>query len=506
VVAKLVTVGAGVMWAAATLAAHYVLGFGWPLALLLGAILSVTGPTVIGPLLRHVRPVGAVGPILRWEGIVIDPIGALLAVLVFQAISAAGAGHAVPGVVAHGMVVTVFVGVAIGATAAALLVVMLRYYWIPDYLHSPVTLMLVAGAFTGANVIQHDSGLFATTVMGILLANQRIAAIHHIHEFKENLSVLLISSLFIVLGSRLEVWQLAEIRWGHVAFLAVLILVARPVSVLASTAGRGVTWRERAFLAWMAPRGVVAASVASVFAIELKEAGMAGADQIVPTIFAVIIGTVTVYGLTAAPLARRLGLARPDALGFLIVGAGSLARMIAKVLQEEGFEVVMVDTNNENIAAARLDGLSTFAGSVNSEQLLERIQLSGVGRLLALTPSDTVNALAASRFAKLFGRAGVYQVASHVDPESPKAKVAAEQRGRTLFGAEMTFDRLADRVEAGAVIKRTKLTEQFTMEQFRAANPGAVVLFMVEATGAVTPATADAPVAAKAGQTVIWLS
>jgi Trk K+ transport system NAD-binding subunit len=286
----------------------------------------------------------------------------------------------------------------------------------------------------------------------------------------------------------------------------VLVLVARPASVLASTWGRGVTWRERAFLAWMAPRGVVAASVASVFAIELIDAGMAGADQIVPTIFAVIIGTVTVYGLTAAPLAKRLGLARPEALGFLIVGAGALARMIAKVLREEGFEVVMVDTNNENIAAARLEGLATFPGSVNSEQLLERIQLSGVGKLLALTPSDTVNALAASRFAKLFGRAAVYQVATHVGPENPKAKVAAEQRGRTLFGNETTFERMADRVEAGGVVKRTKLTEQFTMEQFRAANPGAVLLFVAEATGAIAPVTADAPTVARPGQTVIWLS
>jgi NhaP-type Na+/H+ or K+/H+ antiporter len=503
VVGKLVTIGAGVTWICAAMAAHFVLAMPGPLAILLGAILVVTGPTVIGPLLRHVRPVGQVGPILRWEGIVIDPIGVLLTVLVFQVISAGPRPWAV---FAQEVMTTVAVGVGLGMAGAVVLVVLLRRYWVPDYLQNPVALMTVAVSFAASNAIQHESGLFATTVMGMVLANQRYVSIHHIQEFKENLSVLLISSLFIVLGARLDVGQIAQVRWSHVLFIASLILVVRPLAVLASTVGPGITWRERAFLAWMAPRGVVAASVASVFAIELGDAGFPGAGQVVPAIFAVIVGTVTVYGLTASWVARRLGLAKPVATGVLIVGANRLARVIGKALHDDGFEVLLVDTSQENVRTARMEGLPVYFGSVNSEQVLERIQLSGVGRLLALTPNDTVNGLAATRYARVFGRAEAYTLPPHVGHGGRGELVPHEHRGRPLFGRGVTFDDLERRVEAGAVVKRTKLTDQFGYEKFREANSEAVPLFLVEPGGVLGVITADGPAAARAGQTLISLA
>jgi Trk K+ transport system NAD-binding subunit len=386
------------------------------------------------------------------------------------------------------------------------MVLVLRRFWVPDYLQNPVTLMVVATAFAAANALQHESGLFATTVMGVILANQRIVSVHQIKEFKENLSVLLISSLFIVLGARLDVAQMAEVRWSHVGFVAALILVARPLGVAASTLGSGLSGRERVFLAWMAPRGVVAASVSSVFAIELRNANVPGADQLVPAIFAVIVGTVTVYGLTAAPLARYLGLAKPEARGFLVVGANPVARMIARALQEDRFEVLLADTNQENVAAAHLDGLTTFAGSANSEEVFERIQLSGIGRLLGLTPSETANALAVTRFARLFGRSETYQLPSRTEHGSRAEKVSHEQRGRPLFAPDLTYPELLRRVEAGGVVKRTKLTDQFTLAQFRAANPGAVPLYLLDPSGALSMIVADAPVNARAGQTLVSLA
>lgn len=512
VVGKLVTVGAGVMWVCASVAARYCLDFPWPLALLLGAILVVTGPTVIGPLLRHVRPVGQVGPVLRWEGIVIDPIGALLAVLVFQALEFGGNGAGV--VILKGLLLTTLIGVGVGTAGAALLIVALRHYRVPDYLQNPVALMVVAAAFATSNSLQYESGIFATTVMGIVLANQRLAPVHHILEFKENLSVLLISALFIVLGARLDVGQLTLIRWPHVLFIAALILVARPLSVAASTLSAGFTWRERLFIAWMAPRGVVAASVASVFAIELTESHMPGGEQLVPAVFAVIVGTVTVYGLTAAPLARRLGLAKPDSLGFLLVGANPVARLVGRALHDAGYEVLLVDTSQENVSAARFDGVPAFFGSVNSEQVFERVQLSGIGRLLAMTPSDTVNALAAARFVRLFGRADTYQLPPHaptavggVDTPFPRTeKLAHEQRGRLLFSPNLTYSDLAHLVESGAALKRTKLTEQFNYARFRAASPGAVPLFVLDQSGSVHVVSSDNPPTPRPGQTLISLA
>jgi hypothetical protein len=257
----------------------------------------------------------------------------------------------------------------------------------------------------------------------------------------------------------------------------------------------------------MAPRGVVAAAVASVFAIELRDAGLSHADQLVPTVFAVIVGTVAVYGLTASMLAKRLGLAKPEAMGFLIVGANPLARLIGKALHEDGFEVLLADTNQENIRIARLDGLPTFFGSVNSEQVLERIQLSGIGRLLALTPSETVNALAVARFARLFGRAETYQLPSaQAEQGSTREKVSQEHRGRPLFGPQVTYADLLTRVEQGASIKRTRLTEQFTLANFQEANPAAVPLFLFEPAGALVMMAADMPVTPKAGQTLVSLA
>ncbi|HZZ44004.1 MAG TPA: cation:proton antiporter [Tepidisphaeraceae bacterium] len=503
IVTKLVTLGAAVMGLCAVLGAKYILGLPTSIAILLGAILIVTGPTVIGPLLRHVRPVGQVGPILRWEGIVIDPIGALLAVLAFEA--AAGGAEPVPAIVLHGIFLTTAVGIASGAAAAFLLILLLRHYWIPDYLQSAVTLMLVAAAFTISSAIQHEAGLFATTIMGVILANQRLASIHHIHEFKENLSVLLISSLFIILGARLDVAQIAELRWSHLFFLLLLVFIARPLAVAVSTLGKGITWRERLFMACMAPRGVVAAAVASVFAIELRDANVPGADQLVPAVFAVIVGTVTIYGLAAAPLARALGLAKPDSLGFLIVGANPLARLIASALHEDKFDILLVDTNPDNISSARLAGLPTFAGSANSEQILERIQLSGIGRLLALTPSETVNALTSTRFARLFGRSETYQLPSPIDPASHKQKVSEEHRGRPLF-SNLTFPDLLSRIQAGHTIKRTKLSEQFTLANFQTTNPDAIPLYFLSPTGTLALNILDLPPTPAPNTTIVSLA
>ena len=308
VVRDLVTLGAGITWILSAIAAHILVGLDWKLSILLGAILVVTGPTVIGPLLRHVKPVGQIGPVLKWEGIVIDPIGAGLTVLVFEAISAGRLSQATP-MLLLGVVKTLAVGAGVGALVAFLIVVMLRRFWVPDYLQSPVILAFVIAAFTGSNLLVPESGLFTVTIMGIMLANQHRASTHHILEFKETLSVLLIGSLFIMLSSRLRMEDLASVGFGGVLFLIVLIVLVRPVAVLASTLRSPLTWKERAFLALMAPRGIVAASISSVFALRLASEGFEKAHLLVPLTFLVIVGTVLVYGLGARFAARWLGLA-----------------------------------------------------------------------------------------------------------------------------------------------------------------------------------------------------
>ncbi len=507
-VRNLVTIGALITWIVSALAGGFVLHLPWRLAVLLGAILSVTGPTVIGPLLRQIQLIGKVGPILKWEGIVIDPIGAVMALLVFEAIAPGhGLEHAAVAATIS-LVKTVVVGTLVGLAAAGVLVLLLRKFWLADHIQNPVSLALVISAFVGADLLQSESGLLAVTVMGIALANQKIAPYRHILEFKEALSVLLISSLFIVMGSRLQQAQITGLGWRAAAFVAVLIVVARPLSVFLSMLGTGMSWREKIFLSCMAPRGVVAAAVSSIFALRLNRAGFVGADRLVPTTFAVIIATVTLYGLASPLVARKLGLAKHGAAGFLIAGAHPLARLIAKELLDQGEMVAVVDTNRANLAEARLQGLTTFATSVLSEDLLEKIEGTGIRQLLAMTPNQEVNSLAAVHFSRVFGRSNVYQL--EPEPAEPKTKeksqVSHELHGRVLFARGMTYERLRKYTADGAVLKRTGLTAEFGYDDFKQRSPDALALFLRDGAGELVVITADLALEPKAGQTLITLA
>lgn len=500
---NILTTGVGVTWAIVTAAAYWILAFELSTALLLGAMLTVTGPTVVGPMLRLIRPTGKVSSLARWEGIVVDPIGAVLAVLVLETIeplrSADFGGAIVEAGI--GLAGTAVIGVGVGWLAAAFLAAMLRRHWIPDHLQSPVTLMIVLAVFVLSNLIKHESGLVTVTVMGVVLANQQAVIIKHILEFKENLTILLISSLFILLSARVEVSDFTALGWRGLLFVAAVIFVARPASIFLATIRSDLTWQEKTLLAWMAPRGIVAAAVASVFALRLGDDG-AG---LVAATFLVIVGTVVTYGLTAFPLARRLGLASSSPQGLLIASAHPAARAVAHAVQDAGFRVVLVDTNPQNIQSARMEGLSTFYANILSERAIEEIDLGGIGRFLALTSNDEVNALASMHFSEVFGRSKVYQLPP---VRSSERKEAAEHimRGRFLFSDEATYGRLDDRFESGAVVKATPLSDEFTYEAFRERyGDSALLLFSVPKPGQLVVVTPDKTVTPRSGEKVIAL-
>lgn len=505
VMGRLVSIGALVTWVLSTAAAVLVLGLDLSLAALFGAILTVTGPTVIGPLLRYVRPVGPVGPILKWEGIVIDPIGATLAVLVFEAVLA-GDAQAAPRLIIGGVLSTALVGTIVGAAGAGLLIVLLARYWIPDTLQNAVVLMVVLAAFVLADALQHEAGLLAVTVMGIVLANQRWAPIRHIVEFKENLQVLLIGGLFIVLTARLKLTDVAAIGPESLVFLGAMILLVRPASVFLATIGAGLGWRERAFLAWMAPRGIVAASVASLFAIRLAEVGVPEAERLAPLTFLVIVGTVALYSLTARPVAQWLGLASPNPTGALLVGAHPLAQAIGLVLQGQGLRVLLVDTNAHNVLNARQAGLPAVQANILAEDLLDDLDLGGIGQLFALTSNDEVNALAAMEFAHVFGRDRVYQLAPGAEQPSGRGTIPAHRRGRVLFATSLTYAALSQQIALGAEIRVLDALEHDPSDLSANGAPPAMPLFLIDATGKLTVAADDQPIAPRSGQTLIALT
>ncbi len=511
IVLRMCTIGVLVTWVLAAGLLNGLVLLPWPLAILFGAVLTVTGPTVIGPLLRHVRPQGRVGPIANWEGIVADVIGATLAVLTFHAIS--DSVHAESSTFWNtlgGLGMTVIVGTVAGLIGTAVLSVPLRRFWVPDSLHSPLTLAIVLMVFVLADRLQHESGLLAVTLMGFLMANQRGTSIHHIIEFKENLRTLLISSLFIVLAASLELESLQQLGWREFTFVGLLILAIRPIAVRLALAGSDANRAERRFLAWLAPRGVVAAAITALFAGRLADPELMGdavmpeAARLVPLSFLVIIATVAVYGLSAAPIARRLKLATANPQGVWIIGGSPFAQAVAKALTDLKLPVIMMDTNRQSVAKARLEGIRAFYGSALAADAEEHVPLGGIGRVLALTSNDEVNSLALVHLMELFGRAEIYQLVP--SGFSAKKETADNLRGRYLFHPKASFAELESRLRAGGRIAVTPLSEEFTFDDFMAHHEqSALPLFRLTAEGNLGIFVNDATVAPNPGDRLISL-
>ena len=417
VVRRLITIGAVITFFVAIWGAEQLFDISRGAAAVLAAVLVVTGPTVVGPLLRFVRPNGRTGPMLRAEGILIDPIGATASLIAFEAALTEDTGEALSTIL--GVIgLTLLVGIGIGFVAAYILDHALRRFLIPDHLGNPMALAFVIVAFVITNQLQEESGLLTVTVMGIWLARRDSAAVRQLLEFNESLRTLLISALFILLAARIETDQLRDVALPSLAFLALLVFVARPLSVIASTVRSSLSWRERVFLMVMAPRGIVAAAVSAIFALRLEEEGVRGAELIVPIVFLVIIGTIVVYGFLAGPIARVLGLAEARANGVLIVGAHSVARGLASALRDLEVTTMLVDTDPYNVTRSVALGLPARRLSVLTEEAAHDLDLRGIGRILAMTPNDEVNALATSRFSRQFGRRETFQLAPNAEQRS----------------------------------------------------------------------------------------
>jgi NhaP-type Na+/H+ or K+/H+ antiporter len=511
-VIRLCTLGVGATWVLATVAAAYFMDLDLRLAALLGAVLVVTGPTVIGPLLRHIKPARNMGAVIRWEGIVVDPIGAMLAVLVFQIILVTNHADAVS-VAAEVLGKAVLVGGLGGFLTGKGLEQLFKRHLVPDYLHSPVLLAVALMAYAVSNLILPEVGLLTVTVIGITLANQRTVQLTHIFEFKKNLSILLISCLFIVLSARIQLAAVRSLGWGSLLFLAALIVVVRPASVILATTGSGLTWRQRAFLSLLAPRGIVAAAVTSVFALEIMKAvnhhelpaELAGqVSKLVPLTFVVIVGTVSLYGIIAAPVARWLGLAARNPQGVLFIGAQPWVIEIAGLLREAGVDVMLIDRNAANVARARMAGLPANATDALSRYVSEDLELFGMGKLLAVTPNFEVNTLACDEFRHQFGLANVYQLRSG-ENATQRTDRSHHMKGRPLFSEQFNSETIDRMIKLGARAKRTQLTEKFTFAEFKVRYGEDVLpMFVLDAHGKLTVLVQDAP-EPKPGQVIIGL-
>lgn len=464
-VRNLCSVGVLVTWLVATPAAHFALGLSWELAALFGAIVTVTGPTVIVPMLRTVRPTAKISNILRWEGIVIDPIGALFAVLVFEFILAQqnAIQHTF---IAFGM--TVLVGTLTGSLVGYLLGIALRNQWIPHYLQNTAVLTLILGAFAFSNVFAHESELLTVTIAGMFLANMRNVNVDGILEFKETLSVLLISGLFILLATRIDFASIEAIGWGAIIVIAAVIYIDRPLSVAVSALGTDLNFKEQALLAWIAPRGIVAAAVSALFSIKLEAAGYSQASLIVPMMFLVIISTVVIQSLTASTVAQLLGLRSPDPHGFLLFGGSQFSMALAQELINNDINVTIADTNWDSIRDARMQNIQTYYGNPISEHAERLLDLSTIGNVLILSPYRQLNPLVTMHFEHELGREATVLGLTSNEKDKPRShQVSANYAKKlSLFGEGVTFAYLANAMKQGATIKTTGLTEEFDFEDY----------------------------------------
>ena len=394
VIRLLITVGALITGAGAAVLARVALSWPWGIAITFGSLVIVTGPTVITPLLRRVRVRKSVATILEAEGVLIDPIGAIVAVVALELALTKTLGGAAWGLV--GLPSRLVVGAIVGLVGGSLISVILRFRkLVPETLESVFTLSLVLVLFQVSDSIQHESGIMAAAVAGLVVGNTGAHVSRELREFKEQLTVLLVGLLFVLLAADIRLEEVTALGWRGVAVVVALMLVIRPLGVAASTWGSELGWRERAFIGWLGPRGIVAAAVASVFAERLTAAGYELGPEFRALVFLVIAVTVVVQGFTSGPVASLLRVRRPRDRGHVIVGANALGRALARELGRRGEDVVLIDSNAAEARIAEEAGLRVILGDANDESILLRVDAEGRRSFSAVTTNESANLLLA---------------------------------------------------------------------------------------------------------------
>ena len=461
-VKRLCSWGAVLIWALNTACCYLIAGLSIETSAVFGGILVVTGPTVIVPLLRQARLSPRTASTLRWEAIVNDPVGALLAVLAFEVIVALqndhlaeAAGHLLLGIV---------VASAAGWAAGRMLVIGFRRGLVPEYMKAPVLFSMVLAVYAATDSVLHESGLLAVTVMGVTIANARLPSLAELKRFKEHVTVLLVSGVFVILAASLEPAMIAGLDWRAAAFVAGIMVLARPVAVWLALVGAGLPSTEKAFIAWVAPRGIVAVAVSGFFGQRLTDLGYADGALLAPLAFVLVAVTVVVHGFTIRPLARFLGLTSTEPLGLIILGASKWTVALASTVRDAGVPVLVVDRDLMRLGPARAASLPTWYGELLSEAAEHTIEMTRYGTLIAATSNDDYNALVCTEFGAELGRDKVFQLGRHEGSEDAR-DLPVTLGGRTLLRSGADTDLLALRMGRGWTLQTDQLSEEQTMAE-----------------------------------------
>jgi NhaP-type Na+/H+ or K+/H+ antiporter/Trk K+ transport system NAD-binding subunit len=420
VITKLITLGSAVTFFGAGIVAHFTFNLRWDLSFLFAGLIIVTGPTVITPILRNIPLKKDVSTVLKWEGILIDPIGALVAVLVFEFISVGGdSGFTKTALIEFGKIV--LFGTTFGFTFAHALAFAINKKYIPHYLLNVVSLSTVLLVFVESELFAHESGLLAVVVMGMVLGNSKLDNIKELLYFKESLSVLLISILFILLSANINIEDLMLLyTWKTAVLFVIVVFIIRPLAVFLSTRGSRLTLNEKLFISWVGPRGIVAAGIASLFGSKLLKEGVEGAEYITPLVFMIVLGTVLLNATTARLFAKMVGVFLTQSNGILIVGASKVSRLLGHYLESNGRHVVLIDSNQNNIDKAKELGLEALNTNIYSETLSDNIELNDVGYLMAMTGNSDINEYAINKFGDQFGENGSFRLVTVSEMNNPE--------------------------------------------------------------------------------------
>ncbi|WP_420458378.1 cation:proton antiporter [Neolewinella sp.] len=501
---RLTTYGAFTTTVVAGLAAHFVMGLNWQIAFLFSTLIVVTGPTVIAPIMRQINVKRQVATVLKWESIVIDPVGAFLAVLFYNFIvayydPAATVYEALIKFVQSGLV-----GIGLGFVMGHVLYFLISRLYIPKFLLNIFTLGAVVGAFLVSDAIAHESGLLTTVVMGAYLANREVPYLHDILDFKESLTLLLISLLFILLSANMTVDQITLVLTQEsLAVFLIVVVVARPLGVFWSLRSSDLTWQDKAFISWVGPRGIVAAGVASLFGIELAKEGIVDAEYITPLVFLIVLGTVLLNATLAGLIARKLKVSLPKGSGVLIFGASGGARQLADSLQESGRDVTLITPNRAVADLAEEQNLTAVTVPIDSEELDSHVDMTDIGYILALTGSDEDNFYLLNTYRSREGIRGAYRLVTRKEIQSQRFAPDA------LFGhyaSYLLFNRAArtyGEVNAVEITDPKQITT--ILAQLREAKAIPLYLRCAEY-GDITFITADeAPLSVTAGDSLYYI-
>lgn len=466
-VRRMVFVAAPIVWVAGAAAAHYIVGIPWDISVMVGGLFVVTGPTVIMPLLRQAHLKTRPANVLKWEGIVNDPLGALFAVGGYEYIRFTAEGASM-GLVFGKLIFAAVFGTIIGIASGIGLAWAFRRGHVPEYLKAPIVVAWVLFIYVMANLLAEETGLLAVTALGMTMANTKFASMVELTRFKENIAIILVSGVFVILTATLtpDVLSYFMKSWRVWAFVIVMMFLIRPIAVMISTLWSGLTWREALLVGWIQPRGVVAVAVAGLFAAELQAIGRPEGAIFVPLAFALVFATVLAAGFTIGPVSKLLKQSAGGGDGVMIVGANPWTLGLAKALKDMGIGVIVADTNWRRLRGARLEGHATFYGEVLSENADARLDHSAFNHIIAATPNDAYNALVCVEFAPELGRHRVFQVSGGDKMEDDGDSIVFTSRGRTLSSRGRSFDALTRDWWSGWRFSATPISEAYPLDKF----------------------------------------